>query len=59
MVVFSSNAIIRRCKPHFIETCPQPSRKSRVKVRVLKLNELYDGTHHDRGGDWHDGAHTM
>lgn len=33
--------------------------KDEVKVRVLKLkNELYNGTNHDKNGDWHQGAHT-
>jgi hypothetical protein len=34
--------------------------RAELEVRVLKLkNELYDGTHHDRSGEWHDGAHMM
>ena len=34
--------------------------KEEVEVRILKLkNELYDGSWHDKNGEWHDGAHTM
>jgi len=29
-----------------------------IKCRVLKLKtELYDGTHQEQNGDWHEGAH--
>jgi len=32
--------------------------KDELKCRVLKLkNELYNGMHHNKGGQWHDGAH--
>ena len=29
-----------------------------MTARLVKLkNELYNGVHHDKNGDWHDGAH--
>ena len=35
-------------------------RKVDMEARVMKLkNELYNGDHHDKNGDWHDGAHSM
>ena len=31
--------------------------KEEVEVRILKLkNELYDGSWHDKNGEWHDGG---
>jgi len=40
---------------------PMPrSRMSKVDIlsRVYKLKTaLYNGQHHDKSGDWHDGAH--
>lgn len=35
-------------------------RKVDMEARVMKLkNELYNGDHHHKNGDWHDGAHSM
>lgn len=32
--------------------------KTDILAKVYKLKtELYDGTQHDKSGDWHDGAH--
>lgn len=32
--------------------------KTDMLAKVYKLKtELYDGTQHDKSGDWHDGAH--
>ena len=32
--------------------------KDEIKTYVLKCkNELYNGTHMNKNGDWHDGAH--
>ena len=29
-----------------------------IQTRIYKIkNELYNGTHHAKSGDWHDGAH--
>jgi len=29
-----------------------------IQTRVYKMkNELYNGTHYAKSGDWHDGAH--
>lgn len=56
-----SNAIIRRCKPPFLLAMPRNQvERAELEVRVLKIkNELYNGTHMHRSGDWHDGAHMM
>lgn len=33
--------------------------KPDIVARVYKMkNELYDGKHHDKNGDWHDGCHN-
>ena len=33
--------------------------KDEMRVRVLKLkSELYNGTNHNKDGEWHDGAHN-
>lgn len=32
--------------------------KDELTTRVLKIkNELYNGMHYGKGGEWHDGAH--
>jgi len=35
-------------------------KKIEIESRLYKLKtSLYDGKHHDKNSDWHDGAHEM